>query len=62
VVAKHFWSDGGFFGEAGGAIDWVHGEEGSPIVARAIGLGKDFSRADCEVNWGLLRQIESRMR
>src|ERR1019366_2192525 len=45
VVAKHFWSNGGFFGETGGAIDWVHGEEGSSIVARAIGLGKDFSSA-----------------
>ncbi len=42
VVAKHFWSDGGFFGETGCAINWVHGDqEGSSIVACAIGLGKD---------------------
>ena len=42
VVAKHFWSDGGFFGEAGSAFNWVHGEGGSSIVARGMGLGKDF--------------------
>src|SRR5664280_197966 len=42
MVAKRLWSDGGFFGETGSAIYWVHGEEGSSIVARSIGLGKDF--------------------
>src|ERR1019366_1465085 len=48
VVTKHFWSDGGFFGESGGAINWVHGnQEGNAIVARAIGLGKEFSGRSC---------------
>ena len=25
VVAQHFWSNGGFFGVAGSALNWVHG-------------------------------------
>ena len=43
MVAEHFWSDGGFLGDAGCAFNWVHGDkEGSPIVARPITLGKEL--------------------
>src|ERR1039458_8429515 len=46
MVAKRFWSDGGFFGEAGSAINWVHGnQEGNTIVACSIWLREGRSAA-----------------
>src|SRR5208283_427781 len=44
MVTEHFWGDGGFFSDAGRAFNWVHGDkEGSSIVARTTGLGKEMS-------------------
>src|SRR5271157_5539262 len=46
MVAEHFWSDAWFLGDAGCALNWVHGDkEGNSIVARTTGLGKERSQA-----------------
>jgi hypothetical protein len=54
MVAKRFWSDGGFFGEAGSAINWVHGnQEGNTIVACSIWLREGTSAAQIVRKLGL---------